>query len=381
MNILILAGIFPPDIGGPANYIPRLCEGLLAKRHHVQVLCFSDAPTSSLDEKLPYTVIRINRHQGFVQRELKTILNGISLAQKADVIYANGNDFKAMLIGWFTNKPRVHKIVGDTAWERAQNRRWTQITIDDYQKSSKKFFLLFLDWVRSFPLRQASKVITPSNYLGRLVEGWHVDKNKIKVIYNSFQPLPETSFQPPVFFSSNLKVMATICRLVPWKGVDTLITSLKDFKNLGLLIIGDGPLDHSLRKMAFDLKLEEQIFFTGRQERKNIKSFLDKADFFILNSSYEGLPHVVLEAMSCKKLVLASAVGGTPELVKNGITGLAFSYNDKASIQKAILSALNDDNQKLVENASQFIQKEFSFETMLSETEKVLQSAVTESRL
>jgi glycosyltransferase involved in cell wall biosynthesis len=376
MKILILAGIFPPDIGGPAHYIPKLSAALVKRGHDLTVLCFSDVDHHKPDSSLAYPVHRISRKQNILSRELQTLMAGIRLAASSDLIYSNGNDFKALLIGLATGKPRVHKIVGDVAWERAQNRGWYRGTLDEYQDSPKNYFLRSLDWARAFPLRMASRVIVPSHYLQKIVSGWKVHKTKIKIVYNAFNELPEptTSLPIPFLNRDGVHVMCTVCRLVAWKGVDTLIRALTWFPNLALIVVGDGPLENELKKLTQDLGVSDRVYFSGRQPREQIKYFLSNSSFFVLNSSYEGLPHVVLEAMSCKTLVVASESGGTPELVHHQKTGLLFKYNDEVSLRSALVLAMVSQ-QTLIQNAEKLIESQFSFDKMLQETESVFLEA------
>ncbi len=377
MKILIIAGIFPPDIGGPAQYVPKISDALVKKGHKVSVLCFSDVHVNPEDQKLSYPVVRINRHTNILIRELSTIWTGLKLAFNCDVVYSNGNDFKAFLIALIANKKTVHKIVGDTAWERSQNRGWYLGTLDEYQIAQKSIFLNVLDWLKIFPLRKSHSVITPSNYLKKIVTGWDVSPENVKVVYNSFQPLPFIT-TPPASLSEkkiSLKYMCTICRIVPWKGIDQLLEALVTFPGLGLIIVGDGPLENTFKDLAQKLGVADRTIFAGRQSRDSIRSFLNASDFFILNSSYEGLPHVVLEAMSCERLVLASNVGGTPEVVKHSQTGLLFEYGNKTSLCAAIENALKNEHSHIIKNAKHFIETEFSFEKMMNDTEAQLFNA------
>lgn len=148
MRILFIAGIFPPDIGGPANYIPLIAQGLIKNGHDVSVLCFSDNDFEVSDSYYPYKIVRIQRRQNFISRELKTIWFGLRMAMKSDVIYVNGNDFKGFVIGLLSGKPRVHKIVGDSAWERAQNKNYTQAHSTSIKRTPNLGFFLFMIGLR-----------------------------------------------------------------------------------------------------------------------------------------------------------------------------------------------------------------------------------------
>lgn len=380
MRILIIAGIFPPDIGGPANYIPKFALAMHERGHRIRVISFSDVASFQDDLNFPFPIHRIQRRQLFFIRELKTIWNGIRHGKDIDIIYANGNDFKAWIIGAILKKPVIHKIVGDTSWERAQNKSWTNLTLDEYQTSSKSAKLSILDFIRSFPLRRAKAIITPSHYLKKLVLNWDVQASNIHVVYNAMEPLPDNEndfhFEP----NPRLKWMVTVCRLVPWKGVDTLIKVLHKFPNLGLIIVGDGPLEGILKNLTKSENLSAQVIFLGRQPRSRIKEIFKKSCFFILNSSYEGLPHVVLEAMSCQKIVLASQVGGTPEVVSNGVNGLLFDYNDSEKIENCIAYAITEDHQNIVSAANQKLQTCFSFEAMIKDTEQIFNNSLNSNR-
>lgn len=378
MKILIIAGIFPPDIGGPANYLPKIAESLRDRGHDVELICFSDKIDHPDNLTYQFPVHRILRKDSLIMREVKTLLLGIRLAKKSDVIFSNGNDFKAWIIGTITQKPRVHKIVGDTSWERAQNRKWTKLDLDSYQVSKKTFWLRLLDWVRKFPLQMSSAIITPSHYLKRIVTCWQINQDKIHVIYNSFEKLPISREVDPLFNKKNAPHwMVTVCRLVAWKGLHELIDQIAQHPNLGLIIVGDGPLENELKVKVQNSSAGNRVYFAGRQSRDRVQFYINQADFFILNSSYEGLPHVVLEAMACKKLVLASNVGGTPEVVKHQQTGLLFEYNHSQSINQCIQTALILDQQPIINQACEFIESNFSFERMADETELVLYRSIS----
>lgn len=374
-SILVIAGIFPPDIGGPAGYLRSVIPELHAQGTEISVITYSDVEAHEIDTQLPCKVIRVSRRKFMPLRELTTILIGIREAFRSDLIFSNGNDFKAMLIGFFSQKKRIHKIVGDVAWERAQNKGWYKGTIDEYQfDPSKNLKLQILDFVRAIPIRTAYQVITPSEYLKKIVTGWKVSPSKIKVIYNAYTPPQsrEKNFDLPDFYQNEeLVKLVTICRLVPWKGVDTLLKVIQSRKNLTLTILGDGPLLNTLKEQAKELGVEQRVCFVGRVEKSRIPHFLENSDIFILNSSYEGLPHVILEAMDAGTPSIASAVGGTPEVLINDQTGYSFSYNSEDEILQAIDSALINQ-EKLRAGASQLLASKFSFSHMISELSSTL---------
>src|SRR5262245_44818031 len=117
MRVLIVTGIFPPDCGGPATFVPRIAEALVKRRHEVQVVTLSDV----LDQSQGYTfaVRRIRRSTPRFIRVCRLVLQLTTLGKKADVVFVNGLALESAIAKFVNRKPIVLKIVGDLAWERA----------------------------------------------------------------------------------------------------------------------------------------------------------------------------------------------------------------------------------------------------------------------
>jgi len=111
----------------------------------------------------------------------------------------------------------------------------------------------------------------------------------------------------------------------------------------------------------------------GRIDRNRIKKYLDKTRVFILNTGYEGLSHVILEAMACGVPVITTSVGGNPELIENGYNGILVEYNNKEQLKEAILELWNDAElrEKFVANSYKVLEK-FSLANMIERTIEVL---------
>jgi len=191
------------------------------------------------------------------------------------------------------------------------------------------------------------------------------------VIYNSVQPLDLVD-PAPVPLTSSVKLV-TACRLVSWKRVDSIIRAIEHTDEVGLLICGDGPEKNKLKQLARDLGLTDRIHFAGHRSRKEAMALMAGCDIFILNSTYEGLSHVILEAMSLGLPVIATSVGGNPELVKHGETGLLIKSGDPEALRSAILQLIRSPEmlQAMSEN-TKLAAETFSFSRMVNETEQVL---------
>ncbi len=222
MRITLSSGIFPPDIGGPANFVPRIADWLSGRGHSVDVVCWSDLLAH--EDQYPFAVHRISRRTNRAGRFLATVMNLRAVGANADVFFANTLDQEVHAAARSLGKPAVFKVVGDRAWELARTRGWFLGDLDAYQKVPKSAAVRALDLWRTYPLRRATKIIVPSRYLSRVVEGWDVPLERIQIIPNATPTdgsLGELQLAP---FPG--KTITTICRLVPWKGVDLLIAAV-----------------------------------------------------------------------------------------------------------------------------------------------------------
>ncbi len=381
MRCVIISGIFPPDIGGPASYVPIIAEELVNKGHTVCVVCLSDSIQED-DSWRRYSVFRIKRNIFKPLRIICTIWQIIRQLFYADCVFINGLSFESMIAARLTNTPSVHKIVGDYAWERARNYRWFLESIDKYQVASKGILLNILDWIRYYPLKSADKIIVPSNYLKNIVTGWSIDSKKINVIYNSVMlPLMQKE-EIKVLEPFEGKTIITICRLTIWKGVKELISTVATLQNVRLIIVGDGPEREVLKKHAEDLFLSERIVFVGQVSKKMVCEYLKYADCFVLNSTYEGLPHVILEAMIARIPVVATNVGGTNEVVENNETGLLIDAEDENQLRNGIKKVLENESFRkyIINNAWGQMKEKFSYCIMIEQTVKVLSEVVKKRR-
>jgi len=376
MKLLLVTGIFPPDHGGPAGYVPRIATELVRRGHAVRVVCLSDRLDHD-DRGYPFAVRRIRRGLPLPLRWLRTAGAIWRAARGADAVLVNGLRLEAMAATRLAGAPAVHKVVGDLAWERARNRGWFAGTLDEYQAAPKGPRLRLLDWLRALPLRGAARVIVPSRYLGRIVQGWGFPAARTSLVYNAVEPRPadaagDDAALPPYAGPT----LVTVCRLVPWKGVEGLIRALGALPGARLVVVGDGPLRVALEGLAAAEGVAERVVFTGGVPAGRVRAILRRADVFVLNSSYEGLPHVVLEAMAEGVPVVATDAGGTGELVEHGVTGMLVPVGDDAALAAAIAALLRDPEtaRALAGGAARALESRFSYAAMVEETERLLRS-------
>jgi glycosyltransferase involved in cell wall biosynthesis len=372
VRICVPTGIFPPDIGGPASYVPRISPALVERGHAVQVITLSDAPQD--DRGYAFAVQRIPRGMARLPRMAKTIAAIAHAARTADVVFANGLFIEAVLARALSRRPLVMKIVGDWAWERATLNHRTQDNPEDFQLRRQTPRDEAVKWLRAWVTRRATHVIVPSRYLAEIVSAWGVERGRISVIYNALDVPSPQAIDVPGFVG---KTLAVIGRLVPHKDIAPLIHAMKPIDGVRLLIAGDGPSRPNLERLTSDLGLESRVTFLGSLPSDKVAGLLGQSDLMVLNSTYEGLPHVVLEAFAAGTPVLATRVGGTSEVVEHAVSGWLIPPGDEAELGRALRMLLGDAalRQRLREGGRRALAERFRWETLVEQTLSVLEAA------
>jgi glycosyltransferase involved in cell wall biosynthesis len=336
MRIVILTGIFPPDMGGPATYVPNIARALVAEGHQVKVVTLSDAEED--DTTYPFEVCRVPRHLSKAIRSTKVISNVAAFLQNADLLYVNGLPFEGTIAAALSRKPTVHRIVGDLAWERTQAWGWTNSDFEDYQREKHGTKVEALKRARNWVARRADAVVVPSQFLAAIVSGWGVSDNRIHVVHN---PIWVDAFLSPDPLPRDGRLhLVTAARLIPHKGVREIIEVLHTVPDVRLTIIGDGPERKALEDAA--RSVSDRVLFAGILPRRDALTLIKAHDVLVLNSTYEGYPHVVAEALILGIPVVATAVGGSPELIEDRVSGRLIPPRNRNALAQILLELSND---------------------------------------
>jgi glycosyltransferase involved in cell wall biosynthesis len=220
-----------------------------------------------------------------------------------------------------------------------------------------------------------------------------ISPDKVVTIYNGIDPstyntTPEevrakirNSFGIP----EDVLLLGSIGRLDPAKGYNHLINTMKSLilktSSVNLLIVGEGELEEPLEEQVHHNELSKEIKFAGL--RNDIPEILSACDIIISSSLWEGLPNVVLEAMAAGKPVIATSVGGTPELVVNGETGLLVPPGNPEALENAILY-LSDNSELQVcmgQAGRERVLNHFTIDQMVNKTEQLYQELMIEKGL
>lgn len=332
MRLLIATPLYPPDDGGPATYAKLLETALPAKGIEVVIVSFSDFRHYKKGiSHLRYTCALFRAGRG---ADLILTLDPVSVG------------LPALIVSYLRRKPLILKMVGDYAWEQGTQRFGVKENLDEFVK--KNDYPSPVRTLRSIEREvagKATRVIVPSEYLKGIVMAWGIPSEKVTVVYNAFNAdLPTASKESlRKKFEYDHPVIISVGRMVPWKGFKVLMDAVgplvSEFPGLTLEIVGSG--DRGEYEAYAKEKGYQFVKFSPNQSHDEILSRIKAADCFALNTGYEGLSHLLLEAMAVETPIVTTAVGGNTELL-TGDRGVLLPYNDIDALTKGLRGVLLD---------------------------------------
>jgi len=200
-----------------------------------------------------------------------------------------------------------------------------------------------------FVTRRARAVVAVSDDIARgLIDGRWASRSRVHTVLNGvdlqqFRPSRDrAAARARIGLPLNVPVVGTVARLSPEKDQSTLLYAFaalsRDLPAARLLLVGDGALREDLGRLATTLGIQDRTLFAG--ERKDIAELLEAMDVFCLPSLTEGTSLTLLEAMACGLPVVATAVGGTPEVVADDRSGLLVPAGEPLAVAQALLRVL-----------------------------------------
>jgi glycosyltransferase involved in cell wall biosynthesis len=220
----------------------------------------------------------------------------------------------------------------------------------------------------------------------QLSEDFGVPGEKIKTIHNS---IPFRQYDRPV--SQNLRdefangagypIALTIARLDDQKGHRFLLEAAAQLPEVKFVLAGDGPIKSSLIAQARSLGIDRQVLFLGH--RTDIPDLLANSDLLVLPSIYEGLPLSILEAMAAGRAVVATAAGGTPEVVVDGETGFLVRPGDPTALAGAIRRLIQDPEKmgEMGAAGKERVKKHFDTEKMAEHINRVYKERLANKQI
>ncbi len=352
-------------MGGAEVSLLNLIKGLNKKLFRPHFTCSKEGPF--IDELREMEI-----YPDFVQfpsikwpnpvKICNTIRNLIHIIEKKHINLIHSNQPRSNLFGAIAAKIKNVPIV------------WHERCLESGRFDSDRIFSFLPD-----------RIICNSNAVRNRFVKMGVINAKIRTIING---VDLTEFSPELngnVIRSEFKIdedepiIGTVGRIDPEKGYEYFLESARivsqDFKNVRFLVVGEAfnnpSLEESLYEMSVEKGIDKKTIFTGF--RRDIPQILASMDVVVLPSEIDACSRVLFESMAMKKPVVATNVGGTPEIVQDGITGLLVKPRDSSSMAKCIMKLLN--NKYLAEqygNAGRKrVEEMFTVERNIEETEKV----------
>ena len=349
------------DCGGLEKFVIDLSAEQNARGHKAQIACLQkggDLKPLAKDHKLLVTTFD---KKGGIDFKLISQLSTLIQKEKFDIVHTH--NIAPLIYGTIASKLAFNHHIIQTRHGREPVRANSLI------------------WALN------KKVVTISNDAKEfLLQNNSVNENKISVIHNGINlkafnaPLTDeqkNNFKKELGLKEDTLILGNVGRLAREKDQGSLIKAFKKLISkkikVELVIVGDGPLKNNLMQLAKEFDVFDQIKFLGY--RSDISKLLQIFDIFILSSFTEGISLTLLEAMASGKPVIATKVGGNPEVVVDNVTGILVPCGFPERIESAVMKLYA--NRSLLPEYGQAGQKRayelFSLDRMTSEYEKLYQ--------
>jgi glycosyltransferase involved in cell wall biosynthesis len=325
VKVLVVSGIWPPDVGGPASHAPEVAAFLRDRGHEVEVVVTADEEPAAEG----YAVHWVSRALPPGVRHAESVRALVERARKADVVYTTGMFGRSSLGALLARTPFVVKLTADPAYERA--RRWGlwHGSLEAFQNGAP-LTTLPLRLARDADVRRAAHVVTPSAYLRELALGWGVRGNRATVLPNPAPSLDGLRSREEVRRALGFEAPTLVFagRLTAQKQLDVGIEAARR-AGVALAIAGDGPDRDALERLG-------HARFLGTRSRREVLELFRAGDAALLSSAWENFPHAVVEALAVGTPMIATRTGGVAEIVRDGENGLIVEPGDVEALAAAI---------------------------------------------
>ena len=341
MRVLVVSGIWPPDVGGPATHAPEVAGFLLRRGHDVEVVTTADAPPAAR----PYRVHWVPRALPRGARHARGAALVAQHAREADAVYTTGMFGRSAVGSLAARTPYVVKLTADPAFERSRRTGRVGGGVEEFQRTRGGAVVAALRFARDVEVRHAAHVFCPSAYLRDLAVQWGVAPDRVSVLPN---PAPETPALRPRGelkrdFGLDGAAVAFAGRLTAQKSLWRALEAVAAVPGVQLVLAGEGPDREALERRARELAIEGRVRFLGPQPRARVVELFRAADATILSSSWENFPHTVVEALAVGTPVLAMEAGGVAEVVQDGVNGILVRAGDTRALADAVRRFFADD--------------------------------------
>jgi len=362
---LIAHVIYRLGIGGLENGLINLINQMPTDKYRHMIICLKGS--TQFRERLQRKDVQIIDLQKKEGQDWGSFVSLYKILKqyKVDIIHTrNLAAIEYQAPAFFAGvKYRVHSEHGWDTFDPEGNNKKYQILRRLISPLIQVFIPLSLH-LQNYLIK---KVGIPEQKINRICNGVDIKK---------FYPakVKQSVLDCPLVFDEKVITVGTVGRMHGVKDQLTLvrafITLLKAHPELvgriNLILIGDGPLREQAIELLENSQLQKYTWLPG--EREDIAEIMRSLDIFVLPSQAEGISNTILEAMATGLPVIATAVGGNPELVKEGETGLLVPSSDPEAMATALLSLIADNpkRQQQGESSHQSIVDNFSIQAMVN---------------
>ncbi len=330
--------------GGLENGLVNIINRTPSERYRHAILCLTDAglfASRLVRHDVPIVALRCPAGHSFAV--YVRLWSALRVLRPAIVHTRNLATLEAQIPAFFL--PGVRRVHGEHGRD-----------VFDLEGKSVKYNVL-----RRLIRPIVQRYIAVSRDLAEWLESSvRVPPMRIRQIYNGVDPDQfsptggaRTDFGPPGFLSDGALVIGTVGRLVAVKDQRTLLLAFADLvgrnrdlaSRLRLVIVGEGELRHALEQQAAACGVSHAVWFTG--DRSDVADLMRQFDLFVLPSLGEGISNTILEAMATGLPVIATRVGGNPELVMQGRTGVLVSAGDIGALASAMYDFITDEVRRM----------------------------------
>jgi len=296
MNIIIFTGIFEPEIGGPAFYVPKLAQGLVEVGHSVHVVSFSDKKYAHQEHKYDFLLTRIVR-KSIVSNLIRMFACAWRDIEKYDVVYL----FDYTLVGLpialaakLKRKKYIVRVGGDYMWEKYMRSASTPVTLRDFYKNNSYRKLNAFYYIIRFVLGGAHHIIFNNDVLGGVYEKFFgIAPNKHSVIYN---PSPKVAATAPR--KEGGREIIFTGRFIPLKNLSNLIKAfVKLPDSFKLVLIGDGPDLLNLKDTIGALGVADRVIIESPMGKERLWERLLQCYLLVLPSISDISPNLISECL------------------------------------------------------------------------------------
>ena len=357
------------DVGGTEKQLVQLCRKLNQTRFAPEVFCMVRkgvlAPTLE-NARIPVSSLGM-RGLRFPLSELQKVLRFVHLVKQRQIQLLVGILPHAVMLGALVS--RLAKVPVYVSWRRSS------------ECLQPPKFLPFLPRLTNDCTRL---VIANSEAVkNEVIKGELLSPAKVQVIYNgveteTFGGCDRDAGRRTLGIEAHQPIVAVLANFIPYKGHAVFLEAWKDvithFPRALALLIGSGPTFPQITSMAAAQGLSDSIRFTGT--RFDIPEILSAIDVLVHPSLVEGFSNAILEGMASGKPVVASSIGGNPEAVLHGKTGLLVSHDNSQELSRAILELLNDPHEarRMGDRGRTRAGELFPFSKMVQKYETIFQS-------